>query len=243
MRSQQWRDPDGESCAEGVQLSSHSACSRLRALGQACHSMRPSALHAQPAPVVPSLGVPVLPQAAGRVRGNERCGPVGGRSPRKSVPSPWQHARWNVLPRTGPFPALMLVKNTRTACNPMNSKVVVWGGRWDSNRSGVLSSSKLLISRVAQFAKIAHSALRVYTVMYTEPSPFLSQLSFQGLVRARGRGHGAKESWFGTRMPESDSPSRHQITSRRGRPVGSPTGGLWHERVITRDRCVESSLT
>jgi hypothetical protein len=47
-----------------------------------------------------------------------------------------------------------------------------WGGRWDSHRSGVLSSNKLLISRVARFAKIAHSALRMYTVMYTERSRF-----------------------------------------------------------------------
>ncbi len=51
---------------------------------------------------------------------------------------------------------------------------VKWGGRWDSHRSGVLSSNKLLISRVARFAKIAHSALRMYTVMYTEPSRFRS---------------------------------------------------------------------
>jgi len=65
------------------------------------------------------------------------------------------------------------VEDTLQAIQPSRLRSLGGGNcrrfrRWDSHRSGVLSSNKLLISRVAQPAKIAHSALRMYTVMYKE---------------------------------------------------------------------------
>jgi len=69
------------------------------------------------------------------------------------------------------------VEDTLQAIQPSRLRSLGGGNcgrfrRWDSHRSGVLSSNKLLISRVARSAKIAHSALRMYTVMYTEALAF-----------------------------------------------------------------------